>query len=189
MNSKSLIAILGVAGAALALPAAAQMRMPDMSAAYLGASVGQSEFKFDCAGADPCDRKGTAWRFFGGYQFHPNFAAELGYVDLGEGTFGTTKLEGTAWDLSALGSFPFGNAFSVYGRLGLYNGELKASDPAGNGKGSRSSITWGIGGQVDVTRNLSARIEWQRYNKMGGGDFNEKADVDLLNIGALWKFR
>lgn len=190
MNSKSVIAILGVAAAAFAFPAAAQMRMPSANAFYVGATVGQSEFKFDCAGANPCDRKGTAWKFLGGYQFHPNIAAEFAYNDLGESTFGTAKVEGTAWELSGVGSYPFGNAFSVYGRLGLYHGELKAnSSLGGSAKATNSSWTWGIGGQVDVTRELAARVEWQRFNKMGGGDLGDKADVDVLSIGALWRFR
>ena len=33
------------------------------------------------------------------------------------------------------------------------------------------------------------RGEWQRYGKMGGGNFGEKFDVDVLSIGGTWRFR
>src|SRR5438094_9199039 len=79
MRSKATIAILGLAAAALALPAAAQM---SMSSGYVGASLGQSKFKADC-GPFECDKNDTSFRLFGGYQFTRNIAAELGDVDLG----------------------------------------------------------------------------------------------------------
>ena len=77
MKTKAVIAVLGLAGAALALPATAQMTM---NAAYIGGALGQSKFKGDC-GIPNCDTKDTSFRLFGGYQFTPNIAAELGYTD------------------------------------------------------------------------------------------------------------
>src|ERR671930_126021 len=82
MKTKAVIAVLGLASATLALPAAAQM---SMSSAYVGGSLGQSKFKGDCGGGGfSCDTKDTSFRIFGGYQFTRNIAAELGYTDLGK---------------------------------------------------------------------------------------------------------
>src|SRR5947207_8518941 len=81
---KAAVAVPGIPAAAFGLPAAAQM---NMSAFYVGATVGQSKFKDSCTGLPAgfsCDEKDTAWRILGGYQFSPNFAAELGYHNFGE---------------------------------------------------------------------------------------------------------
>src|SRR5437870_8660702 len=94
---KSAIAVFAVTASAFALPAAAQM---NMSAFYVGASIGQSKFKNGCSG---CDDKDTAWRLLAGYQFHPNFAAELGYHKLGEASGSGATAKATAWELVGLG--------------------------------------------------------------------------------------
>jgi len=41
--------------------------------------------------------------------------------------------------------------------------------------------------RYDFTRNLGVRAEWQKYQDVGGGDIGE-SDVDVLSIGAIWKF-
>ena len=72
--------------ASMALPsiAMAQMMRGDANTGwYAGASVGQSKLKDACSGIGSCDDKDTAWRILGGYQINRNFAAELGYHDLG----------------------------------------------------------------------------------------------------------
>src|SRR5260221_5088440 len=81
---KSAIAVLAVTASAFALPAAAQM---NMSAFYVGGSLGQSKFKNSCTGLPAglsCDEKDTAWRILAGYQFNPNIAAAIGYHNFGQ---------------------------------------------------------------------------------------------------------
>ena len=184
---KPLIAILALTSAAFALPAAAQMRSPALSSAYVGASIGQSEFKFDCEAGESCDTKDTAWRIFGGYQFSRNFAAEIGYHDFGEAKFTgpgfDEKVEGSAWELVGIGALPLGNAFSIYGKLGAYYGKFEG----GGESDSNTGLTFGIGGQFDVMRNLGLRLEWQRYNDMGEND--SKADLDVLSFGIVYRFQ
>src|SRR3954467_10471470 len=95
-SMKPSVAVLALAAAAFALPAVAQW---DKSSAYVGGSIGQSKFKDACSGNPPgvsCDDKDTAWRIFGGYQFSPNFAAELGYHDLGEAKASAPGFSATA---------------------------------------------------------------------------------------------
>src|SRR4051812_49737732 len=83
MNRSSVIATFGLAAAAFALPAAAQM---NTGALYAGLSIGQSKFSDACEGSVPagftvtCDDKDTAWRIFGGYQFHPNNRGGIGHA-------------------------------------------------------------------------------------------------------------
>jgi OmpA-OmpF porin, OOP family len=195
---KSVVAGVGLSAALVALPAAAQM---NMSAFYAGVGVGQSKAKDWCGGggADTCDDKDTAWKVFGGYQFTPNFAAEIGYSKLGKfhaslaGLTDDAKV--TAWELSALGAWPILPRFSVFGRLGLYRATVKeTTNFAGDFEHDNNDWTFGLGLQYDVTRNLGLRGEWQRYRKIGGGDVafgpdvGQKSDLDVLGISALWRF-
>ena len=183
MNRKALIAISALSAAVFAAPAMAQMRMPSMSSAYIGGSLGQSKFKVDCGG---CDTKDTAFRLFGGYQFNRTIAAELGYTDFGK-LGGTGGLEANAWDLSGVFSWPFANQFAAFGRLGLARVEGKASGTFGTASDTKNALTWGLGVQYDVMRNLGLRGEFQRY-KVDAGSAGS-VNIDVLSVGALWRFQ
>ena len=192
MKSKYLVGVFAIAAAALAAPASAQMSAPSLSSAYIGGSLGQSELDLDCEGAS-CEKKDTAWRIFGGYQFSKHFSAELGYANLGEATidFGpgdTVSAEGTAWDISAVGMLPVGPV-SLYGRLGLYRAdtELRDSLSGESADDTNTGVFWGLGLQFDISKNLGVRAEWQQYNDVGDGE--GEFDVRVLNIGVVWRFQ
>jgi len=176
------IALLSATAMALALPAAAQSSR--LSSVYIGGDVGQSKFKDACTNIAGCDDKDTAWGLFAGYRFHPNFAAELGYHDLGAASAPGATYDATAWELVALGMWPIGNQFSLYGKLGGYRGEAKSAGVSE----TNTDATYGLGAQWDFTRNLGVRAEWQRYPGLGGGALR-KTDVDVLRVGALWRFQ
>lgn len=188
---KSAVAVLGLAAAAFALPAAAQM---NMSAFYVGASVGQSKFKDSCTGLPAgvsCDEKDTAWRILGGYQFSPNFAAELGYHNFGEtkasGGGVDAKIKANAWEAVGLGILPVASQFGVYGKLGLHHSEAKLDSNVGiTGKDTGNGWTAGGGVQWDVMPALGVRAEWQHYAKVGGESDNK---IDVLSLGGIWRFK
>ena len=114
-----LVALLGVA-AMLAVPAAmAQKGRSTASPWYVGLHLGQSDIK-------EAGDEDTAFRILGGYQFHPNLAAELAYTDFGSVGVAGTNVEGNAIELVAVGSWPVADRFSVYGKLGFARGELEA---------------------------------------------------------------
>lgn len=189
------VGVLGLAAAAFMLPASAQTRA---SSVYAGVSVGQSKVNIQCdlAGVT-CDDTDTAFKLYAGYQLNNNFAAELGYADLGKATLtgpgGTDEIAATAWDLTALLGAPIGSSgLSVFGRLGLYVGDVKLSGPD-HGTKTNSGLTFGLGGEFDFTRNLGVRAEWQRYAKMKvRNDVNgveDDGDVDALTVGVVYRFR
>jgi len=197
MKTKALIAVLGLASAALALPAAAQM---SMSSVYIGGGVGQSKFKDGCTGVAgfgvSCDDKDTAFRLFAGYQFNRYIAAEAGWTDLGKakasGPGGSVDAKASAFDLSAVGTYPVWEQLSILGRLGGYYSEGKFE---GNLTGTKNEagLTYGVGVQYDFTKNLGVRGEWQRYDKVKFKEdrFNTEADtnIDVLGVSVLWRFQ
>jgi OOP family OmpA-OmpF porin len=188
-NAKAGLVMLGFAAATtFAGPAAAQ----DMGF-YAGAAFGQAETDGVCDIAAgfvgvSCDEKDTAWKIFGGYQVNRNFSVELGYANFGEATVtgpgGTATIEGNAFDLVAVGSLPLADRFSVYGKLGLYRADFEVSNTLGFSEdASETGLTFGVGLRFDITRNLAARLEWQRYQEVG-----DDLDVSMMSLGVLFKF-
>jgi OOP family OmpA-OmpF porin len=190
---KAWVVAVGASAAFVALPAAAQF--------YIGAGVGESKAKDFCNGGsfDSCDDKDTAWKVYGGYAFTPYFAAELGYSNFGKykATLGplTDEAKVSAWEISVLGAWPIVDRFSIFGRLGIYGATVKESTNfAGDFEHDNNDWTYGLGLQFNITRNLAVRGEWQRYNKVGGGDValgagvGEKTNLDVLSASALWRF-
>src|SRR5256885_8076692 len=77
-----LAAMLGAT--VMAAPAVSIAQARGETGWYAGITLGQSDVKnVDCTGFS-CDTKDTAFRILGGYQINRNFAAELGYHDLGK---------------------------------------------------------------------------------------------------------
>jgi OOP family OmpA-OmpF porin len=183
---KLTIALSCAAALAAALPAAAQTRNPSrLSSVYVGADIGQSKFTDGCdvISAAGCDDKDTSWGLFAGYNFTPNLAAEIGYHDLGSITNGDT-FDGQAIELVGVGRLPITERFSAYGKLGGYRGHLKNGTSETN-----TDLTYGLGLQYDFTNHIGVRGEWQRYPNIGGGDFNGETDVDVMRVGALFRFQ
>jgi len=125
MRIASVVTALGLAAAAFAMPAAAQ----NAGKWYIGYSAGQSKYNLNCTGT--CSDTGAGWTAFAGVGLHPNVALEFGYGDMGKTTFGPSNVRATLWQISGVGSWWFGprQQFGVYGRLGAYTGELKATAP------------------------------------------------------------
>lgn len=182
-KAKGALAVLGLAAAvASAAPAFAQD-----TGFYAGFHLGQSSSSDACTGIPSCDDKDTAWKILGGYQFNKYVAAELGYTDLGAASAPGAKLEATAFEVVAVGSFPVMDKLSIYGKLGLFRGDAEATGPGGSVSETNTDMTWGIGVRYDFTRNLGVRGEWQQYKGLGGGALVE-TDVDVISVGVLWKF-
>lgn len=187
-----------IAALVVALPAAAQES--PLTGFYAGGSLGRAEAKDACGGIGggvSCDDKDTAWKIFGGYRFHPNIAAEVAYTDLGEITASgggeRASIESKAFELTALGMLPLSPASSLYAKAGIYRGEAEGQFSSGllgggSAKETNTDLTFGVGAQFDLARNIALRGEWQRYRDFGGGDVGGESDVDVLSIGALFKF-
>jgi OOP family OmpA-OmpF porin len=201
MTKQKKLLLTAALTAAMALPAAAMAQARGDAGFYLGGSIGQTTAKDWCNGlagsGASCDDKDSSWRILGGYQINRNFAAELGYVDLGKVTASlgaiSASAESTAWELVGIGAFPITNQFSIYGKLGMYRAEVEARANAGALSGSdkknNNDLTYGAGVQYDVNRQLGLRAEWQRYSNMGDNATIGETNVDVMSVGLLWHFR
>ena len=192
-----------LAAAFFALSLASAPALSQDTGWYVGLNVGQSKVKDDfCAGTTSCDDTDTALSIFGGYQINKNFGVELGYVDLGKasgsgtdpilGTFSAT-FEATGFELSGVGTLPISDKFSVYGKLGLFMWDLDvkaSSSTLGSGSLSEdgTDLTFAVGVRWNFTKNLTAQLQWQRYNDIGDDATTGKSDIDVIGAGILFRF-
>ena len=173
MKTKALAALLGIASALAALPAAAQYGLGEGPGFYAGATLGIN-------GDDE-----TAFRFLGGYQANRNFAIELGYHDLGKHNIAGFPLESDAVEVLGVGRLPLNEQAALYGKLGGYRSTSK-----GGGANERQvDITFGAGFEYALSQNVAARAEWQRYRALGGGAIGQTSDLDVYSVGAIYRFR
>lgn len=167
---------------------------------YAGAAIGQASYSGTCHGAPSgttCDEKDTASRLFGGYQFTPRFAMELGYHDLGTAVAHgagpanlTERADITAFDFTFAGMMPVGNRFSLLARLGFYRGDVQASGGStARGWESRTTtdITYALGGRYVITEHAEFRLEYQHFGHLGTGA-TPALDIHLFSLGAVYRF-
>ena len=167
-NKKWIVAMRGAAAMAVSAGAVAQQADTGL---YVGASIGQADLDID---------KDTACKASIGYQINRTFAAEVGYTNLGEVSELGVTAEATAWEGIVLGKFPVANQFSVYGLAGIAMVEAEASGFGVTASDDSTELTFGVGAQYDVSRNLGVRAQWQRY----GAD----EDIDVISVGVVFKF-
>lgn len=147
---------------------------------YAGASVGESKASDWCnIDFGDCEDTDTAWKLFGGHQINKNFAAELGYADLGEVTDVGVGIETKTIAVSALGMIPVGQASNIFGRLGFNRWDLSSSQL---GDDSGTDPVYGIGASFGMGPAAALRLEWERFDV-------DDSDIDLLSVGVTYAFK
>ena len=160
--SKKWLAVLSAVALTVSTGVLAQSSTATVPNFYAGVEVGQADNSVD----------DTGFKILGGYQFHKNIAAEIAYGML----IDKDNLEVTTIEAVAVGIFPLTPNLSILGKLGF--AQVDVETPAGGS--DDIELTYGIGVQWDFTRNLGARLGWQRYDA--------DSEVDYLNIGIIWRF-
>jgi OOP family OmpA-OmpF porin len=149
---------------------------------YLGGSVGSSHYNGDDIGGASTDKNDIGYKVYGGYSFTPNVAVETGYVDLGKFSSSAGDVRGKGYFVDAVGTYPLGNNFSALGRIGVFNGKL---DTSLTGSGSGTNLKVGAGLQYDLSKTMSIRGEWERYQFDAVG---MKPSTDLYSVGLNYRF-
>jgi len=164
---------------------------------FAGFGVGQSRADIDCTGTLTCDRNDTAWKLYGGYMFHPNFGGQAEIyrqgrakfsAALADGTVATGEFKGEGVGLYALAMAKDG-IWSVFGKAGVHSsritGSARVADISGSRRETHTHFGWGAGLGVDWTKNLGARLE---YERLRGRLLGESVDVDQVTAGLVARF-
>ena len=194
--------VIALAAACFAAPVQAQQRVGTLDTGfYVGAQIGASNTDVDTAGlasvgfaTTGTDETDTAWNFVAGYKFTRNWAIEVGYIDLGSfsatGRFGGAPASISAdvrgFNISAVGTLPLNDMFSLYGKLGYLRSETKASASVGgalaSGKSRDNDFTMGIGARYHFNRNFSLTLEANHY------ELGDSGDAQAYLVGVRYDF-
>jgi OmpA-OmpF porin, OOP family len=183
------------------------------------ANLNRADFTFNQVGIQENRNEiDTAYKFFGGYQFSRNIAAELSYTDFGKFAYiynasalgaGEERLnyKATSVALSAVGTIPIRSGFSALARLGIaYNHAERSAftgDPATvlltsprpSASKYTTSLLWGFGGQYDFSPALTMRLEYEDFGKFGDATSpfpnnvqTGRAKIHLLSLNFIVRF-
>jgi len=178
-----------------------------------GASTIDPDLSAEGGTVTSLDDKDTGWKIYAGYQFNPNFALEGMYVSLGKFSVdanisipaGTehAEVKPDALCAAGVGILPLANRFSLLGKVGVcrWNDHPRITETTGGATyeepypeptphpeetvgSTGTNLMFGLGGQYDFASNVSARLEWERYQKV----IHDNNGVDLLSVNLLYKF-
>jgi OOP family OmpA-OmpF porin len=159
---------------------------------YLGLRAGYSKNDHSCEPtALECDRSGSGYGIFGGYDFSPRFGVELGYSDVGDSSavYPEIRLDGeiSLLDISAKYSRPLFGESRVFAKLGAsyWQGEVKGWGVKVDGSGF--SPTFGVGVTFPFADRFSARLEYQYFGKVGDSEIGH-TQPGFLSLGLTWHF-
>lgn len=162
---------------------------------YAGAEVGRANFSLSNTNpVTASDKSGNALSIFGGYNFDPNFGAEVGYTRFG--SFSETETiggVGVKQDGSARSFYGVGTAranlsesFGVHGRAGVSFGKVSGTNvlPVSDQlTGSKTSLLVGVGADFKLAPNITLTADYDHYGKLSN---NVKANT--LMFGAKINF-
>ena len=152
---------------------------------YVGIGIGESYVDQGVFG-----EMDTAYKFFGGAQFHPNIAVEVAYMDLGkpvEDFFGLRQ-EYDVWALAlwAKGILPVTKTIDLFGKLGFAHWEYDKTSQIGSlpptsTSQSSNDFAWGLGISFDVGKKFAIPIEYEKI----GTDLDNTA---MFSVSCIYSF-
>jgi OOP family OmpA-OmpF porin len=148
---------------------------------YVGGGVGVPDYHSSINGVTG-GGSGTGVKLYGGYQYNPNFAVELGGYELGHIDNSTGKANVRGAYLDAVGFYPLNDRFSLLGSAGVAQGRWDTT----NGDDTSSALKLGAGVQYQLTPAVGVRAQYERY--MYTNAFDQKPGVGETTVGVNFKF-
>jgi OmpA-OmpF porin, OOP family len=148
-----------------------------------------------------------------GYRFNSYVAAEVGYVDLGEGLYEanmtvtdgfevapvevSARVKSSGPTAAVLGMLPLGERFDVHAKAGLLFADTRLRSRVRDvsfaenvlhdeSRASEAERFFGVGGTWNINDSYSVRFEYQRYLDLGSDDTGE-GDVDLVGLSVVFR--
>lgn len=170
----------------------------DMSDFYAGVTLGTGSAKFSAPAGFVVEnpKSKPVYGAFGGYRFNKNFAVELAYTGASYiyTTPPTTGLRTLSKQIvlamTAVGTMPVSDAFSVYGKLGVARA---SSENTGLGEQSSSRVapTYGIGAEYKFTPHIAGRFGVDVYGvtaTLPTTLVKQNSNATVMNAGILYSF-
>ena len=155
------------------------------------------------------DQRDPGVQVFAGYRFNRYLAVEGGFAWLGEFQATNQVTAPTTGALNAdirviglfvdaLAILPIGERFAAYAKVGVLGSETRtfrstsgtvtpAPGTNTNASTDEANLSFGLGVQYDVAKNVTLRAEWKRYLDVGDANTGE-FDLNLYSGGLLFRF-
>ncbi|HET8870466.1 MAG TPA: outer membrane beta-barrel protein [Aquabacterium sp.] len=169
-----------------------------MAQVYAGAGVGLTEFNVDCTGSETCDNSSSGFKFYGGFSFTPNIAAEIGYIDFGTSkqtgyvysTLVNLDLDATAVTAALALRGPLAHGLTAVGRLGVAQVKMtsklsSAYGSAPNHSETKSKLYVGVGLEHEFTNKLKGTLT---ADFTDGEIYGESGSLRMLGVGLQYAF-
>lgn len=162
--------------------------LPYTSYGYVGLSVGAADYeRGGCLPGTSCDGSDTGFKLLAGGQLNRVLGLEFSYVDLGKVGRNDGNTSARGLNLGLLVNAPVG-ILNLYGKVGVVFGWTHIASPRAGvvvGKEADFNISYGLGVQIDLTRNWAIRADWDSYRLQ----FSDGRDsVDLYSLGVVYKY-
>ncbi|VTU42799.1 MULTISPECIES: outer membrane beta-barrel protein [unclassified Variovorax] len=176
---KSLLALALLAAATLGGAAHAA---PALDNFYAGAGLDYSHYRLSDKTAFGIKAGDVGATIYGGYQFNPHVAAEIGYARLGdiEQRDGVGFAQNSMLSASVLGFAPSYRGVTAFGRLGIAD---TASEVEGR-RFHRNAPLFGVGAEYKLNATFALRTELQYVPNFG----DSRADLYNLSAGIKASF-
>lgn len=187
--------VAGVSTLVLALVSGSTFAAALGPGAYAGFGFGQSTMN-DASTAllgVPADDQDTGVKFFGGVMFNPYAGLELGFVDFGNfsGSLPREDWQASGVNFSFVGALPLqDSAVSLFGKVGAFSWTVDDNViPFGTLSTSGTSLSYGFGTEIELTRELGVNIQWERFTDVGDPSITGRSDIDLATLNLVYHFR
>ncbi len=133
-----------------------------------------------------------------GYQFSPNWAVEMGYLQLAQQKADvntqSVTLNQHAFDVVGKGILPVTSKFDVYAKAGMAYlvNNLKGNEISGGQKSIVNPLakhSWapeaGIGASYNITPNVFVYTSWTHIQPIG---HNRPNNIDFVSVGVGYNF-
>ncbi len=152
---------------------------------------------------------GAAITIGGGYNFNKYLGVEAGFSNTSDSKITTSgfinateTLKSSATQFSVVGSIPFNDHFSLFGKLGKANTKVdysySSSGTSASASGTKSNTMFGIGGQYNFNKRWGLRVQYMDLGKTqvgpvmanGVAQAGTTGDIgmSLFSVGGLYNF-
>lgn len=180
--------------------AVAPMARTDDTGWFAGLGLGYSQNKdYECTGCgaiSSLDDSGFAYKLFGGYRLHRNFALSAGYMNLADTKASgplpfTDTVDVDGFYGAGHGILPVTDKIDVFATLGLLRWHQKVTYNATSGSFDGTDLMYGLGASYAFAKQgPKLQLEWNRLPNVGTNDptFGHKDDYDLFTLNLVYQF-
>jgi OmpA-OmpF porin, OOP family len=134
------------------------------------------------------DNPSTGWRLAGGYHFTPNWGAELGYTQSGNGTINGVNYKAESTQIAAVGTYPVNEQFDLFAKLGYAMNKLTGDATTGCPNCSKNDLMYGVGGQYNFNKQVGLRLQYEDLGKMTDNPGVDNSKATNIALGLVYNF-